>query len=473
MKNILIGGLKIVAVLVGLVTLMIIILNMTSNKYQIGAMIGLAFLASLLLYRLFFYDAKAARKKRIAAGKRVGIYIDAISWNIFVRPLFSVFTSLIVVGSLAALDYFLGTSLFDLMIFGLFTVLIAAGIYSSDGEVKNVPAAHVAMVTFLGIRFRFYREEGNYGWTGGKFFLGRYTLEEGLPEEKIPDGMNKSGLIFVGDMPIRIWNQSDKTNEVLIVMVARDLATVSSTLLLTIKILDPMLWTSSKDPLSDIGERARSAFRGVVSFFNTNDLTAMKDVLGKLMTGASLITSYLKVDSEKKSAGSVITNEADVRMFEIVPPNATEDEIAKASAKFKGNLTTNGNENFLKFIEGKDGSYTVETRSVELSIDEAIEGVGGSLVRASVGTMILPQKMSVEAENAASEVLQRAAQVASALAYAASKKIMDAAKTPGDETSVAIVAAKDNPNIRVIFVPGADPFTRAVVAAATTIGDSK
>ncbi len=46
---------------------------------------------------------------------------------------------------------------------------------------------------------------------------------------------------------------------------------------------------------------------------------------------------------------------------------------------------------------------------------------------------------------------------------------MNDAKVDGDETATAIAAAKDNPNVQVIFVPGADPLTKAAIAAATQV----
>lgn len=409
--------------------------------------------------------------ERIAQGEFIGIQINVVMWNIIIRPVLSIVAGFLFVVILDIIDTFIGSDLIDWRIGVALTFLFAAIFGTSDGEVETVPSAHAAMVTFLGKRLRIYRTEGDYTWTGKKLFLGRYSIDRSESADTEPLGTDKQGFINLGEIQIAIWNRADERNQTQMDLITRDTATIRATLLIVIQLLDPYAWTTSSDPLLDIAERARSAFRTAASYFTAVDNAAIKSVLGNLMSGKTIVTSFLRSVVRSHAPGSVIQDEGGVHMYDILDADATQEDIDAAITVFKEKLIKRADADMLEAVKakGSDAGYVVEHRSVEDAIEEVIEGVGAKLIRASVGTITLPGEVTDEANKAASEARQRDAQLASAHTFAATKKIMDDAKTPGDEVAAAVAAAKDNPNVRVVFVPGADSLTKAAVAGASQI----
>jgi hypothetical protein len=413
-------------------------------------------------------------KDQIARGEPVGLYLNVFIWSFIIRPAVSIAAAIFIVSQLWMLDIFvIQSNLIDFWI-GLALVLLFALIFgASEGtEPEVVPAAHAAMITLFGKRFRVYRTEGEYSWTGKRLFLGRLKIEPGEAPENPAEqvGLNKDGFVNLGEIQIPIWNRADTKNVTEMELVARDSTTIKATLLIVIQLLDPYAWTTSSNPLLDIAERARSAFRTAASYFNAVDNAAIKSVLGTLMSGKTVVTSFIRNVVENHTVGSVILDEGGVHMYDVLPADVKEDEVKNAVTAFEQKLADKGDKKMLEEIKAKKGSgFVVEVRSVEDAIEEVIESVGAKLIRASVGTITLPKEVTDEANKAASEARQRDSQVASARAFAESKKIMDAAKTDGDEVAAAIAAAKDNSNVQVIFVPGSDPLTKAAVAAASQI----
>ncbi len=409
---------------------------------------------------------KTTHEDRIAEGKFIGWRISAFQWNVIVRPILSVLAGLAIACTLFIIDALVGSDILDFTIVSLLTMLFASVFAVSDGT-ETVPSAHAAMLTFFGKRIRVYRMEGNYWWTGEKLFLGRYKPAPGASVQ-VPAIVDSSGFINLGDVPVSIWDRKDRKDVVLMELVASDSTTIQATLVVELRVLNPWEWTQNEDPILAIAERARSAFRTAASFFTAEDNAAVKSVLGTLMSGHTLISSFLNKVVGSDPRKTIIRDMAGVAMYAIVRQPVSDRHIEETKGVFRERLVKDADRSMLESI--KNGSeYSIETRSVEDALEEVVEGVGATLIRASVGTLILPGEITAAANKAASETRQREGQVASARAFAAAKKIMDEAKTSGDEVAAAIAAAADNPNIKVIFVPGADPLTRAAVAAATQI----
>jgi len=80
------------------------------------------------------------------------------------------------------------------------------------------------------------------------------------------------------------------------------------------------------------------------------------------------------------------------------------------------------------------------------------------------------------ANEAASEALQRSAQLASATTVKDSRKILaptaEEVAAPGYEMATIIAAAQDNKGVKIVYSPGADSLTRAAIAGASQIGSS-
>lgn len=418
---------------------------------------------------------KSPREIKIARGEFVGKHISAFRWNVAVRPVLSLLVALPIVTLLYTIDWFLATEIIDWMIAGALIALFAT-IFGMSDEETTVPFAHAAMLTWFGMRLRLYRTEGNYYWTGKKLLLGHYVTPKNRGNDSKLVGTDENGFINLGEIQITIWDRQDakdKPEKAVIEMVASDQTTIKATLVLVIRLLDPVAWTTSENPLLDIAERTRSAFRTAASFFTGIDNAAIKSVLGTLMSGKTIITSFIPKVYASYPKGTMIRDRGGAPLYHLDETSYSTEEAKKAALQklveeFRDKLPTVADVKMLKILKvGKN--YHIEAKTVEEAIEEVVEASGAKLVRASVGTIILPDKVRTAAEQTASEASQREGQVASAKAFAEAKKIMDKAKTPGDEVAAAIAASADNPNVKVVFVPGADPLTRAAVAAATQI----
>jgi hypothetical protein len=103
----------------------------------------------------------------------------------------------------------------------------------------------------------------------------------------------------------------------------------------------------------------------------------------------------------------------------------------------------------------------VEYKSVEASLDEVLDSIGTSLHNASVSNIQYSEKVRTEANQASSEHFKDKSMRDSARSQAASEETMadrrEALKGKGlsvDALDRAIVAAQDNPNIKIFHTSG-------------------
>ena len=356
-----------------------------------------------------------------------------------------------------------------LLAFALFPMLIMR----DETEPEIVPPATAAVITFMGARLRFYRTEGKYSWTGKFFLLGRST-KVSLP------GTDENGFIYLGDIPIRIWNNAvsdPKDAELVISSVARDSSTIYATLTIVLCLFDPKLWLDSQDPITDVAERARAAFRTSVSFFVGTDVTGVKSIIGRLMSGKTVLTAFIQQTIGNNIVRSILQNKGGVHQYRVVSDDETEEEGTVAFLQSIISNTHHFESEMLEAVKDRAGSYVIESREVDETLEEVANASGASYVRASIGDISLSPVVESAANMASSEVFQRAAQEQSAAAIEAARKKLiptkEEASKPGFQEAMAIAAAQDNPNIQVIFVPGADSLTRAAVAGANQIGKGK
>lgn len=418
----------------------------------------------------------------------VGWYFGPVWFNLAFRPFASAVAGIIISTllwlPLAALALFgvIPSNPLNPALWLLLTVALAIWIALPDNETpEKVPEAHAAMVTFLGARLRVYRTEGEYSWTGKRLFLGRSA------KVSMPGTDKKEGFIYLGDIPIRIWNAADEKEKVVITCVSRDSTAVKTTLTVTFKLNDPYLWVNSEDALGDVAERARSALRSAVNFFVGTDVAGVKSVLGHLMSEQTIVTAFLKKPVGTNVIHSMLQDHAGVPQYIIVGKEEDPNNPGKM-IEIEGETIDQAKQRFLTMLNSRKAEFSTEMweaatdqsnqhivatdRSVSETLNEVAEKVGADFLRASIGDISLPPKVVEEAEKAASEIFQRDAQVASARAIRQAREELkpsnDDLNDPYFQDAAMVAAAQDNPNISVVHVTGSgDRLTRAAAVHAS------
>lgn len=412
--------------------------------------------------------------------ERRGLYFGPLSFNLIFRPVVSlvggIVLSLVLYMPLATLTWFgvvesnpINFSLLMLMT-GAFAMWFGL---PDEGGPGRVPEVHAAMLTFLGFRIRVYITEGHYGWIGRRLFLGKSST-------KAVPGTDENGFIYLGEIPVQIWNSADEVDKqkATLTCVARDSSSITTTLVIILQLFDPYLWLSSQDPLTDIAERARAAFRTSISFFVGTDVASVKSVLGQLMSGRVIITAFLQKTVGTEISRSLLENRSGVHQYIV---KREDESVDDAKRRFVDKINANAAEfdpSYLKAVRDSAGNIVAEDRSITETLDEVADAVGAKYLRASVGNIMLSDIVRDKANEAASEVFQRDAQVASATAIKAARLKLKPTKAekedPNYQDAAMVAAAQDNPNINVTHVTGSgDRLSRATVAAANQLRKGK
>ena len=420
--------------------------------------------------------------------KKVGIYLGPIGFNLVLRPIASLLAGTIVASLLwlplmiTVLLGYVPSNPLNLTLLALLALAMSLLFILPDTPTtEKVPEAHAAMLTFLGERYRWYRTEGEYNWTGKRLFLGRSTVDSQPGTDKEGKGFN-----YLSEIPIRIWNSANSNDDkVSITCVARNSNSVKVTLTIVLELFDPYLWISSQDPLGDVAERARATFRTAIAFFVSTDVAGVKSVLSQLMGGKTIVTAFLQKSVGMNSVHSLLEDRAGVHQYVIVGedkngniiPNET---VEQAKARFLNELNIRRDEfsdEMWNAAADRHGRIIATDRSVAEALDEVANAVGANFLRASVGNITLSEKEELEANNAASEVFQRESQVASAetLVLVREKLQPTAAdlNNPYYQDALMIAAAQDNKQVKVVHVTGAqDKLSKAAAVHANSKGDN-
>lgn len=437
--------------------------------------------------------------------KRVGRYIEVYWWHILYRPLICSVAGLMV-GLLIVLAglvinliaFLLGSSAYipiltlwipvSLLMGAMFAVHLAQAeepANNEDGTPKyRVPNNRAAILTFWGRPTPFYLLAGDYTWVGRRLGLGR-------SEEVVKPGTDSNGFVNLGDIPFPVWNSADQKDNIILQNVAKNGADVFGTATLVIDLRDPLEWIKNENPALDIGERTRSAFRTSMSFFNDTDNAIVKTVLGKLMSGKTIITSFIRKQVGRYTTGDVIRDVADQALLtdwdddeEAKKPEGERVSLEQAEDKFRELVENRANPEMLETITRarKLGGVEilVETLSVEDSIQEVIEAVGARLKRATIANIILSEPVRERANEAAGEGYQRDSQIATARAVQAAMAEMAKGvdlTQPGALIKFLVAAAQDDKitdNIHITHVTGDDnTLTKGLIAAANQVGGNK
>lgn len=415
-----------------------------------------------------------------------GYTISPEYWNFWVWPVVSISAGFIV--ALAAFPFlWIVMSFSEALYWSLgFWFLATIVVGFPDGK-ETVPPATSAMITFMGNRKRYYRLEGVYLWTGKIFLLDRSRIKK-------DEGTDEDGFILMEPFQIKIWNNSTEKGKTRIVAQAKNNASVSSTLTLSCQHYDPMKWINNEDPVLALADRSREGFRGAIRQFTDSDCASLKNRLGYLMEGGSLIAIALPANYDKARVHSIITDRSGQLLIEKLKPvnGRPEDDLKKkdneTDEQFKARLkivVKECKEEYVKTVEDRaakeqreacyrEGSTTLDIRDIEeYSVEKALsslaDALGTKITDAAVGDLQLSESVQKTANEASSEVEQREAQLKSAEAIKDSAKKLGKARRKHGELALAIAAGADNnPNVKVAVVGGeTDSLSRAAATHAT------
>jgi hypothetical protein len=443
----------------------------------VAALVATILVLAVILYRTRYPHRNSRkenrRRDRLHHGKRVGIYLSPVETNLILRPILSLFAGQVVGWLLYLLAVGLGSAIFPWWAAGSLGVLLAIFFGLNDEKELEVPKAHVAIVTFLGLRFRIYLEEGTHYWFAQR--IGFSYSADPLPNtvwEK-----EKLGFVFVGKRQLQIYERTEadkKQKDLTLKNVTSNSSEVSVQLTVAVTTMDPLAWANSTDPVLDVAERARSALRTIVSFFTGIDNAVMKSAFSKLMGGHKLIAAFTKEPRGVHPRGSVVQNPSGTLIFETLLPDASTEAVEEAKALLRQRINDEADPAMVKSLsKDKDGNIRIEEREVEEHLVGVMDAVGAHFDHASASNFSLSEEVSRQANIAEGENFQRTGQVLSAKTIAETSEIIaKAKKANGEDSEFAVMAAlaKDgHAEIKYILVPGADRLTRAAVAGASQI----
>ena len=415
-------------------------------------------------------------KKLFGYEGKKGLFFNPFTFNLIVRPAASfggglMYTSLFYMLQFAPsitldalnIENELNINIINASNWWLFVGLMGTLIALPDTNPKEVvPVEYAACMTIFGMPFRLYRTTGRYGWTGKWILLSRTNVV-------MPPFTDSDGFIFLGGVPIQIWNNAQSRDDIALSSIAKDGSTIVINLQITTLLRDPLCWILNQDSILILAERTRAAARASIKFFTGRDVAEIKSVLNSLMIGDVIYTCFLQETVEEHKKGSIIVDRADAPIF--VKLSEHEDET-KAKAALQKAIKEGASDAMIKAVDDGNGKPFIEKRSVEETMKAALDRVGAEIYDASVGDVSFSEEVETQANLAAGEEFQALARLASAKSTAEAQAVLAEAQKgelAPDDMSRLIAAAQDNPNIKVTYVPGADSLARAAVAGASQL----
>lgn len=384
-------------------------------------------------YILVKFFSKFFFEKNFRGQKKKGVYIGPFTVQ-FIRAGIFLISTVLSASILILVDNLFFESGVKTLYHWLFSGLLAFLLITPDGPEIEIDAAHVAVLTFLGNRYRAYFVEGKYDYLFRRFGIDIYTKP--LPHYKnIGTSGAGKGFIPIRKLSMTIFNTKPKggNGEVTITSLAKNRVPVSCTLTLTIEIDDPLLFMNSDDPLLQLGEGSRSALRSLVTNFTDNDLVSLKSAIQELLQDNILVTAFNLKSNNSKENGSLIdsadvVNKSEmvhdtkgVPLYEIITSAADRDEAeSKISSKVnpaQKQFALHDDKLNIVSVQLSPTSSIVETLrrigvtllEVQMSdIHQDPEREKAKIAIAVEGDQAMAQKISAQTQETVSGILQNA-----------------------------------------------------------------
>lgn len=383
---------------------------------------------------------------------------------------------------------------------GIITAVLIWPETDDDGKPLVVPTNTVAPLTFFGTLYRIYLLEGDYAWWGRKLFFSRSKVALRDFTTRVKDGDVADGFFKRTPIPFNLYNERPKEKDgktiigsSLIEGVAKGGSPVKAELLTTFVSFDPHRALRNDDPGLEIAERARSMFRTCISYFTSVDNAVAKDAMAHLIEGKTIVVAFLLKSADQLAEGSIVRDTGGEPTYFIVEAKAGEDlknpkDLKKATARtireYKKHLDAHLTKTMRDAVtieverDQKDGSttkekeYVIETRSVEIGLNEILEKNGFYLTSASVGHVEISENLSRLAVAAEMQTYENTVQVRSAQATAAAleklKSSPEQMNDPAYLDKIGIAAASD-PGGKSQFIRASTDNKLATVGVAAAV----
>lgn len=351
-------------------------------------------------------------------------------------------------------------------------------IYIAWNEVKvQVPANHVAIITFFGRRRTIYLHEGDYWWIGSRFFFGAST--QPLPKAKnIAQGAGEEqGYVYIGTRILQIWNDR-RSKDIKLTLPARAGSTVTMNLSIEITTIDPMRYAQSDDPILLVSERARAGLRKTLTYFRDTDVSGAKSAVAAVLEGHVVLAAFTNKRVGSYLVGSMVQNLSGKPMYEIIDENTESREVIRLTNAFITRLMQEGNPEMLKAATDSQGGLVIETISIVETLNSVMEEVGTRIKDVIISDAQLSAKVRDASEAAAAEGAQREQQITSADTQAEVMARLAAGKNAAGVTELdqlLAAAADGNPSVKITHVTGSgnNRLVTAAVAGGQQIGGNR
>jgi hypothetical protein len=419
-----------------------------------------------------------------------GRYIGPLSM-LFIRWLMSFLAAFIIVGTfylpIVTLSY--SVSFANSWQIATILILIITALFGLPDAKLIVPINTVAPQTFFKSLKRLYLLEGEYNWWAAKFFFGRSMITHRDFTTRLKDSEPgkppmEDGFFKITRIPFVLW-ESVASRTSMISATAKSGSKLQAEFLITLESTDPYLVLRNDNPGLEIAERARSAFRTAISYFTSMDVALMKDVISLLIEGKVIVVAFLHKQVGDQPPNSVVRDAGGEPLYRIVEvkdsetlKQATDRTILEYGKYLDTVLPTATKQAISRKPKGGARIWGIETREVATSLNEILTINGLKLVSASVGTVILDDRLTQAAVTAEQQNFEGSVQVKSAMATAAALKKLEPSETDRNDPTyadrLAIAAAADPGATNITFARvsagGGNPF---VEAAAVMVGASK
>lgn len=397
--------------------------------------------------------------------KKRGIYLGPIQIQIIrlILPL--------IVGQCSAmllfiLDQSIESGYLTLFEYILLGIVLGLWFWFADAaQALTVPVNHVAVITFMGARYRIYLTEGNYSWYGKKLFFDVNQDPFGNAKNISTGNGEEQGFVYIGKRTIEIWKNKKLENTELS-NVTKNGSTVFTNLTVEIMTVDPVEYMRSNDPILQISEQARAGLRIALQYFRDTDAALLKSALRALLMGQTVITAFIQRIVRYTLAGSVVQDRGSSPMHRALDSTANVEDHIRS---FKADLKNNADPEFLE-AASTDGVVNVVAISIKENLLPIVEATGATLMEVIISDVQLSDPVRKAYEEAASTGAQRDAQITSARTQEEARRIL--APKPGEDDLTRLLAALPDGknNIKIIHTTGSsDPL----VKAAAILGNQK
>lgn len=350
------------------------------------------------------------RRNKVARRERVGLFLDPIRVA-YLRWVLSIIAAII---SSAYLTYVIwvysGYVLNEFFVLGACLATFWL-FFSGESEQLRVQEGRIAILTFFGILVRVYLVAGIYPWLGR--FMG---FSRAIVTDKKLLVSDENGFLRANRVQIPIWNNANERDNIIIESHAKTGGLIKSTLTVSARVYDYIPWLINDDPLLEVSDGTRNAFRDAIAFFVPLDLTGVSNALGAIMSGQTFITAFLREKYKSYREESVIRDIGGEPLFELVTQHDAEAKVREREQELEARIRRSVEPAMLNLVLDAHGNIIVERRTVRESVERVFLDNGAAIEATAVGNISLSQSLTKAMNDADAQPYEENTMVSSAFA---------------------------------------------------------